>query len=352
MGWERTTGRGCGPTARSSPTWPGTLRRSPTRSPSPSKLAPNGRLVTSNWNGDTGSACHCYYFPDSGGGLGADNRQGVWTYSAQFTDLAGNASPLSNTLAITFDSIAPVILPPSNVVAEATGPSGAVVSYPPATVTDASPTTVTYSRASGTTFAIGTTTVTVGAVDLAGNVAAPATFTVQVRDTTPPTVTISAPINGATYDIGVSIVFSYTATDLVGVTSQSATLDGAPITNGATINTFNLAAGLHTVTVTARDAAGNTTTKSSTFRVRATPAGLKSAVLAGVASGKIAAQLQSALIAQLTMVQVDLAAGNIAQAKVDLQQFINLVNAQSGKKIDPAYAAKLVQWAQDLLNSL
>src|SRR5260370_27847006 len=47
------------------------------------------------------------YFPGSGGGLGADNRQGVWTYQAEFTDLAGNASPISNTLAITFDSIAP-----------------------------------------------------------------------------------------------------------------------------------------------------------------------------------------------------------------------------------------------------
>src|SRR5260370_18325601 len=47
------------------------------------------------------------YFPDSGGGLGADNRQGVWTYQAEFTDLAGNASPVSNTLAITFASIAP-----------------------------------------------------------------------------------------------------------------------------------------------------------------------------------------------------------------------------------------------------
>jgi hypothetical protein len=268
------------------------------------------------------------------------------------SDLAGNLSATSNTLAITFDSIAPVIVPPSNVGSEATGPSGAVVSYPPATVTDASPTTVTYSQASGTTFAIGTTTVTIGAVDLAGNAAAPATFTVQVRDTTPPTVAISAPINGATYDIGVSIVFIYTATDLVGVTSQSATLDGAPISNGATINTFNLAAGLHTATVTARDAAGNTTTIGSTFRVRATPAGLKNAVLAGVSSGKISPQLQNALINQLTLVQVDLAAGNIAQAKIDLQQFINLLKAQSGKKIDAAYAAKLIQWAQDLLNSL
>ncbi len=55
---------------------------------------------------------------------------------------------------------------------------------------------------------------------------------------------------------------------------------------------------------------------------------------------------------ELKAVQADLAAGNIAQAKSDLQDFINQVKAQSGKKIDAAYAAKLIQWAQDLLASL
>ena len=49
-----------------------------------------------------------YFYPDVGGGLGADQRQGVWTYQAYGEDLAGNVSGWSNTLAITFDSVAPV----------------------------------------------------------------------------------------------------------------------------------------------------------------------------------------------------------------------------------------------------
>src|SRR5207253_7055462 len=51
--------------------------------------------------------CGYYYYPDAQGGLGADGTQGVWTYSAFGVDLAGNATPVSNTLAITHDTVAP-----------------------------------------------------------------------------------------------------------------------------------------------------------------------------------------------------------------------------------------------------
>src|SRR5438874_683246 len=51
--------------------------------------------------------CGYYYYPDNQGGFGADGTQGVWTYSAFGVDLAGNATPVSNTLAITHDTVAP-----------------------------------------------------------------------------------------------------------------------------------------------------------------------------------------------------------------------------------------------------
>src|SRR5438876_29873 len=50
---------------------------------------------------------HYGAYPDVGGGLGPDQRQGTWTYTAWATDRAGNVSALSNELAITFDSVAP-----------------------------------------------------------------------------------------------------------------------------------------------------------------------------------------------------------------------------------------------------
>src|SRR5438309_1908691 len=50
---------------------------------------------------------HYGAYPDVGGGLGPDQRQGTWTYTAWATDRAANVSALSNELAITFDSVAP-----------------------------------------------------------------------------------------------------------------------------------------------------------------------------------------------------------------------------------------------------
>jgi uncharacterized repeat protein (TIGR01451 family) len=65
------------------------------------ETAPNGRVIT------YAAVPNFVFFPDAGGGLGADHRQGTWTYQAVGRDLAGNESGPSNILAITFDSIAP-----------------------------------------------------------------------------------------------------------------------------------------------------------------------------------------------------------------------------------------------------
>jgi hypothetical protein len=69
---------------------------------------------------------------------------------------------------------------PSDITAEATSAAGAAVTFA-AHATDAVSTpTLTYSQASGTTFALGTTTVTVTAKDAAGNTTT-GTFTVIVQ---------------------------------------------------------------------------------------------------------------------------------------------------------------------------
>lgn len=70
---------------------------------------------------------------------------------------------------------------------EATEPTGATVSYPPATATDDVGVTSgpTCTPLSGTTFSVGTTTVTCTASDAAVYLAS-ASFTVTVVDTTSP----------------------------------------------------------------------------------------------------------------------------------------------------------------------
>src|SRR3990170_953629 len=90
----------------------------------------------------------------------------------------------------------PVVTPPSDVVVEAEGPDGSIVTYPAATATDdvgvvSGPTCV---PPSGSLFAVGVTTVTCSASDAAGNVGE-ATFTVTVTQL-PATVGLVDPAAG------------------------------------------------------------------------------------------------------------------------------------------------------------
>jgi hypothetical protein len=89
-----------------------------------------------------------------------------------------------------------------------------------------------------------------------------------VTDTTPPSVSISAPASGATVANTVSV--SASATDDVGVAGVQFQLDGANLGNEAVMppyttswNTTLVANGTHTLRGIARDAAGNKTTAAS-----------------------------------------------------------------------------------------
>src|SRR5262249_28725869 len=91
------------------------------------------------------------------------------------------------------DVTAPTIDEVTDITVDATSPSGAVVTYTsPATHDDVDGDGIaTCTPASGSTFEIGTTTVTCTAQDAAGNVAEPEMFTVEVvgpADVTAPTI--------------------------------------------------------------------------------------------------------------------------------------------------------------------
>ncbi len=182
------------------------------------------------------------------------------TVTMTATDAYGNTSTASFTVFV-HDSTPPVITSASsNIVVEATMPAGAVVSYAPATATDAlAPPVITYSANSGSTFGIGTTTVWVTATDIVGNVTK-TKFTVTVRDTTPPVITSVSPnlTVEATSSSGANVTYAAaTATDAVGpVTFSYSKSSGSKFAIGTT-----------TVTVTAKDAYGNTSTRTFTVTV-------------------------------------------------------------------------------------
>ncbi len=163
-----------------------------------------------------------------------------------------------------------MLIVPSDMTPEATGPTGAAVTYLP-TADDAveGPTVVTCDPVSGSVFALDQlTTVTCSTEDSVPNRTSD-TFTVKVRDTTGPALSglVDKANVEATSANGAAVQFKVTASDLVdgavGVTCATgvtATSAGTPVTSGAT---FPL--GTTPVTCSATDSRNNTA--SRTFNV-------------------------------------------------------------------------------------
>jgi hypothetical protein len=168
------------------------------------------------------------------------------------TDASSNTATGSFNVIVTSSLTKPTITGvPSPITIEATGATGAVVTYTNPTASDQNgAVTVTCTPASGSTFALGTTTVTCSATNAAGT--STATFTVKVQDTTKPVLTLPADIT-KTSSAPLAVSYTVTATDTV---DPSPTVSCAP----ASGSTFPL--GTTPVNCTATDASGNTATGS------------------------------------------------------------------------------------------
>jgi hypothetical protein len=189
---------------------------------------------------------------------------GTTSVTATVTDGLGRTNSCTFTVTVQ-DTTAPSLSCGADLVAEATGPGGAPVSFTLPTTTDAvtAVPSVSVSHASGSTFPLGTTQVTVTATDQAGN-ASSCAFAVTVRDTTAPTLMCPGNLSvQATSTTGATVTYPpATASDSVSnVTVAYSQASGSHFNVGTT-----------PVSVTATDAAGNASTCSFTVTVQLPPA--------------------------------------------------------------------------------
>jgi hypothetical protein len=238
-----------------------------------SETGPSGAAVTFTApsvtdNGDASPTIGCDH------ASGATYPLGTTTITCTATDHSGNSSSGSFTIKVQ-DVTKPVVQVPADSTAEATGPTGTTVYYSGVSATDDVDGTLptTCDHATGSTMALGTTTVTCSATDSSGNVGVNH-FTVTVVDATAPALTTSGDINtSATSTAGATVNYSAAhATDIVDGTVAAAC-------DKASGSVFSL--GLTTVTCSATDAHGNTATKRFTVTVTYAFGGFAQPVVAG-----------------------------------------------------------------------
>src|SRR2546422_2307 len=207
---------------------------------------------------------------------------GTHSLTAVARDAAGNTAS-SAAVSVTVDNTPPLI---STVSASSISSSGATITW---VTNEASDSQVDYgpTTAYGSSTPLNASLLTAHALtltgllatttyhyrvksrDAAGNLATSADFTLTTLiDTTPPTVSMTAPAAGST--VAGTITVSTSATDNVGVVGVQFKLDGANLGTEVTTapystswNTTLAANGSHTLTAVARDAAGNTATSAA-----------------------------------------------------------------------------------------
>jgi hypothetical protein len=187
--------------------------------------------------------------PSCSASSGSTFTVGPTTVDCTVTDAHGNTSSASFVVNVT-DTTAPALTVPASISVEATSAEGAAVDFA-ASATDAVDGSVTAScsASSGSTFAVGSTTVDCTATDAHGNTSG-ASFVVTVTDTTAPTLTVPDSITvDATSAEGAVVTYAAAASDVVdgSVTPSCSTPSGATFAIGTT-----------TVSCTATDSHGNT----------------------------------------------------------------------------------------------
>jgi hypothetical protein len=319
---------------------------------------PNGAAVTfSTISSDNCGSATVVCTPASGSTFAI----GTTAVACVATDGVGNTNSCSFNVLVK-DSTGPVVSCPGNITVPGTSANGAVVNYA-ASATDAvdGSVAVTCSPASGSTFALGATTVTCTAQDAAGNTGS-CSFTVTVLNPNQPPVCVAR--FGCTYQLGndptdYAIALNGSSACIVlngsgssdpdhNALSMKWIIDGTNTVSGAVV-TNCLSAGCHSVVLVVSDGQAESRCVSRICVLSGSEA--IDQIIAMVDGSDVARKNLRPLIATLKAAGASCDRGNFAPAIGQLGAFQNKVHAQIGKT-DPAAANAMIAAVQKILDAI
>jgi hypothetical protein len=265
--------------------------------------------------------------------LGSD-RDGTVEYQATFNGTIAADTTKTLTLTPNFPEPEPTIECPLPITMNnAPGKCSAVVTFAPKVDGMCDDVTSTSVPASGSAFAVGTTSVTSTAASPSFPQSSPmCTFSVTVKDVEAPLITCPAPmVVDATSPLGVTVTFAPVAGDNCSVTVSSAPASGSVFAIGTTA-----------VTSTAQDPSGNQSSCSFTVHVKGAQEQLQD-LITSVNNLAMSAGLKNALLAKLNAALASVqSGGSTGPACGQLAAFIDLVSAQAGKDLAVSDADALI----------
>jgi regulation of enolase protein 1 (concanavalin A-like superfamily) len=170
----------------------------------------------------------------------------------------------------------------------------------------------------------GTHTLAYRSTDQAGNLEAQKAATIKI-DATRPTVLISGIADRQIYGDSQDLRISWQAVDSTsGLKTVTGTLDGNAYLSGTLQSLFELGLGIHSLSVTAVDRAGNQTVQTVTFGVDTSFRDMANLIDRFRAVGWLSQASAKKLQAQLTKARTAEASGNDAKAVRELRTFRDL----------------------------
>ncbi|MFB9315816.1 ThuA domain-containing protein [Nocardioides plantarum] len=173
----------------------------------------------------------------------------------------------------------------------------------------------------------GTTRVQARVRDARGTVSQVVTKTIKI-DATAPKLSVSGIANGATMSVAAVKTARVTTTDtLSGIGTRSIRIDGKTVANPVRIDALSLRTGTHKLVVVVTDKAGNSSTRTITFKVVATYSGARALVDRLDKENKVGAAAADKMVVELKAAERADKRGDAREATQALTRFQRLAQA-------------------------